>query len=62
MKAIINVKQYELDYLEIFESIDGEYLTSRQINKKIAKNWNVPYQVIKDLAIQSRNIDLYMEK
>ena len=50
------IKQYDAEYCNILESIAGEFMSKRQINRKIAKKWNVPYSVIIDLSNESDNI------
>ena len=53
----MTVKEYDRDYMDIFSSIEGEYLSKRQINKKISKMWNVDYNFIKELSKQSDEIN-----
>ena len=50
------IKEYDKEYCNIFNSIDGGFMSKRQINKKISKKWNVPYDVIQDLSNESTKI------
>ena len=50
------IKEYDDEYSNILESISGEHLSKRQINRYISKKWNVPYDVIKDLSMESDKI------
>ena len=52
----MTVKEYDIDYMDILSSIEGEYLSKNQINKKISKMWNVEYSFIKELSKQSDEI------
>ena len=47
------IKEYDAEYCNILDSIDGQYMSKRQINRKISKKWNVPYDVIQDLSKES---------
>ena len=47
------IKEYDTEYCNILDSIDGQYISKRQINRKISKKWNVPYDVIQDLSKES---------
>jgi hypothetical protein len=47
------IKKYDAEYCNILDSIDGQYMSKRQINRKISKKWNVPYDVIQDLSKES---------
>ena len=47
------IKEYDAEYCDILNSIDGQYMSKRQINRKISKKWNVPYDVIQDLSKES---------
>ena len=47
------IKEYDAEYCDILNSIDGQYMSKRQINKRISKKWNVPYNVIQDLSKES---------
>jgi len=47
------IKEYDAEYCNILDSIDGQYMSKRQINRKISKKWNVPYDVILDLSKES---------
>lgn len=50
------IKEYDTEYCNILDSINGQYLSKRQINRKISKKWNVPYGVIQDLSKKSDKI------
>ena len=47
------IKEYDAEYCNILDSIDAQYMSKRQINRKISKKWNVPYDVIQDLSKES---------
>ena len=50
------IKQYDEEYCNIVESVEGDFFSKRQINRKIARKWNVPYDVIQDLSKESDKI------
>lgn len=50
------IKQYDEEYCNYSQGIGGECLSKRTINKKIARKWNVPYSVIKELSQESEKI------
>lgn len=51
------VKQYDFEYMEILSSIEGEYLSKRQINKRIAKKWNFPYKSVQRISKESDELN-----
>lgn len=50
------IKQYDEEYCNIVENVEGNFLSKRQINRKIARKWNVPYDVIQNLSKESDKI------
>lgn len=50
------IKEYDAEYCNILDSLDGQFMGKRQINRKISKKWNVPYDVIQDLSKESDKI------
>lgn len=50
------VKKYDDEYCNILDSVSGQFMSKRQINRKISKKWNVPYDVIQDLSNESTKI------
>ena len=50
------VKKYDVEYCNILDSVSGQFMSKRQINRKISKKWNVPYDVIQDLSNESTKI------
>ena len=51
------VKEYDVEYCNMLDSVDGQFMSKRQINKRIAKKWNVPYDVIQSLSNESDKIN-----
>lgn len=50
------IDEYLKDFNEIHGSIEGEFMGREQIHRKISKNWNVAYSIIKELYEDSKEL------
>ncbi len=51
-----NVKDYDLEYMNIVENTDKS-ISRRQIHRQIARKWNVPYSEV--VAFGNESDELY---